>query len=58
MGALAAADPPEISVFDYAIRRLDQRDFRFRLRSALAELELDQDSLKMLKATLNRWALL
>ena len=48
----------EISILEYAINKLDQRDFRFRLRSALAELELDQDSLKMLKATLNRWALL
>ena len=48
----------EISVLENAINKLDQRDFRFRLRSALAELELDQDSLKMLKATLNRWALL
>ena len=48
----------EISVLEFAINRLDQKDFRFRLRSALAELEFDQDSLKMLKTTLNRWALL
>ena len=48
----------EISVLEYAINRLDQKDFRFRLRLALAELEHDQDSLKLLKATLNRWALL
>ena len=48
----------EISVLEYAINKLNQKDFLFRLRSALAELELDQDSLKMLKASLDRWALL
>ena len=58
MGTLAAADPSEISVLDYAIRRLDQKDFRFRLQAALAEAGLDKDSLESLKRFLRRWELL
>ena len=58
MGTLAAADPPEISVFDYAIRRLDQRDFRSRLQAALAEAGLDKDSLESFKRSLRRWEFL
>ena len=58
MGTLAAADPPEISVLDYAIRRLDQKDFCFRLQAAFAEAGLDKDSLKSLKRSLRRWELL
>ena len=42
MGTLAAAYRSEISVLDYAINRLDQKDYRHRLRAALAELDLDQ----------------
>ena len=58
MGTLAAADPSEISVLDYAIRRLDQKDFRFRLQAALAEACLDKDSIESLKRSLRRWELL
>ena len=58
MGTLAAADPPEISVLDHAIRRLDQKDIRFRLQAALAEAGLDKDSLESLKRSLRRWELL
>ena len=42
MGTLAAANRSEISVLDYAINRLDQKDYRHRLRVALAELDFDQ----------------
>ena len=58
MGTLSAADPSEISVLDYAINRLDQNDYRHRLRAALAELDLDQSTSKKLKAALKRWELL
>ena len=58
MGTLAAAYRSEISVLDYAINRLDQKDYRNRLRAALAELDLDQASSKKLKAVLKRWELL
>ena len=58
MGALAAAYRSEISVLDYAINRLDQKDYRHRLRAALAELDLDQATSKKLKAVLKRWELL
>ena len=44
MGTLAAAYRSEISVLDYAINRLDQKDYRHRLRAALAELDFDQAS--------------
>ena len=52
MGTLAAAERSEISVLDYAIQRLDQKDFRFRLRSALDEVDLDSRSLEALKRVL------
>ena len=58
MGALAAAYRSEISILDYAINRLDQRDYRHRLRAALAELDLDQATSKKLNAALTRWELL
>ena len=58
MGALAAAYRSEISVLDYAINRLDQKDYRHRLRSALAELDFDQATSKKLKAVLKGWELL
>ena len=58
MGTLAAADPSQISVLDYAIRQLDQKDFRFRLQAAFAESGLDKDSLESLKRSLRRWELL
>ena len=58
MGTLAAAYRSEISVLDYAINRLDQKDYRHRLRAALAELDFDQPTSKKLKATLKRWELL
>ena len=58
MGALAAAYRSEISVLDYAINRLDQKDYRHRLRAALAELDLDQATIKKLNAALTRWELL
>ena len=54
MGALAAADLSEISVLDYAIQMLDQKDFRVRLRSALDEVDLDSHSSKALKLVLRR----
>ena len=38
MGTLTAAERSEINVLDYAIHRLDQEDFRIRLRSALDEV--------------------
>ena len=38
MDTLSAAERSEISVLDYAIQRLDQKDFRVRLRSALDEV--------------------
>ena len=52
MGTLAAADRSEISVLDYAIQWLDQKDFRVRLRSALDEVDLDSYSSKALKLVL------
>ena len=58
MGTLAAAERSEISVLDYAIQRLDQRDFRVRLRSALDEVDLDSRSSKALKRVLLRRGLL
>ena len=58
MGTLAAAYRSEISVLDYAINRLDQKDYRHRLRVALAELDFDQATSKKLKAALKRWGLL
>ena len=44
MGTLAAAYRSEISVFDYVITRLDQKDYRHRLWATLAELGFDQAS--------------
>ena len=58
MGALAAAERSEISVLDYAIHRLDQEDFRIRLRSALDEVDLDSHSSKALKSVRFRRGLL
>jgi hypothetical protein len=58
MGTLAAAKGSEISVLDSAIRRLDQKDFRVRLRSALDEVDLDSRSSKALKRALLRRGLL
>ena len=58
MGTLAAAYRSEISVLDYAINRLDQKDYRHRLLAALAELDFDQATSKKLKAALKRWELL
>ena len=58
MGTLAAAERSEISVLDYAIQRLDQKDFRVRLRSALDEVDLDSRSSKALKRVLRRRGLL
>ena len=58
MGTLAAADRSEINVLDYAIRRLDQKDFLVRLRSALDEVDLDSGSSKALKLVLCRRGLL
>ena len=52
MGTLAAAERSEISVLDYAIQRLDQKDFRVRLRSVLDEVDLDSYSLEALKRVL------
>ena len=52
MGTLAAAERSEISVLDYAIQRLDQKDFRVRLRSVLDEVDLDSHSLEALKRVL------
>ena len=58
MGSLAAAERSEISVLDYAIQRLDQKDFRVRLRSVLDEVDLDSHSSKALKLVLRRRGLL
>ena len=58
MGTLAAAEVSEISVLDYAIQRLDQKDFRVRLRSALDEVDLDSHTSKALKRVLLRRGLL
>ena len=58
MGTLAAAERSEISVLDYAIQRLDQEDFRTRLRSALDAMDLDSRSFKALKRVLFQWGLL
>ena len=58
MGTLAAADRSEISVLDYAIQRLDQKDFRVRLRSALDEVSLDSHTSKALRLVLRRRGLL
>ena len=55
---MAAAERSEISVLDYAIQRLDQKDFRVRLRSALDEVDLDSGSSKALKRVLIRRGLL
>ena len=52
MGTLAAAERSEISVLDYVIQRLDQKDFRVRLRSVLDEVDLDSHSLEALKGVL------
>ena len=54
MDTLAAADRSEISVLDYAIRRLDQKDFRVRLRSALDEVDLDSRASKALRLVLRQ----
>ena len=58
MGTLAAAERSEISVLDYAIQRLDQKDFRFRFSSALDEVDLDSHTSKALKLVLRRRGLL
>ena len=58
MGTLAAAERSEISVLDYAIQRLDQKDFRVRLRSALDEVDLDSHTSKALRSVLLRRGLL
>nr|WP_170951085.1 hypothetical protein [Synechococcus sp. UW106] len=58
MGTLVAAERSEISVLDYAIQRLDQKDFRVRLRSALDEVDLDSCSSQALKRVLIRRGLL
>ena len=58
MDTLAAADRSEISVLDYAIQRLDKKDFRVRLRSALDEVDLDSHTSKALKRVLLRRGLL
>ena len=58
MGTLAAAERSEFSVLDYAIQRLDQKDFRVRLRSALDEADLDSHTSKALKRVLCRRGLL
>ena len=58
MGTLAAAYRSEISVFDYAIHRLDQNDFCVRLRSAIDEVDLDSHSSKALKSVRFRRGLL
>ena len=55
---MAAAERSEISVLDYAIQRLDQKDFRVRLRSALDEVDLDSHTSKALKRVLLRRGLL
>ena len=52
MGTLTAAKRSEMSVLDFAIQRLDQKDFRVRLRSALDEVDLDSRSSKALKRVL------
>ena len=54
MGTLAAAERSEISVLDYAIQRLDQKDFRVCLRSALDEVDLESHTSKALKRVLLR----
>ncbi|KZR83076.1 hypothetical protein PMIT1342_00433 [Prochlorococcus marinus str. MIT 1342] len=58
MGTSSAAVPSEISVLDYANQRLDQKVFRFRLKAALAELDLDTRTTKALNSALNLWGLL
>ena len=58
MGTLAAAERSEISVLDYAIQRLDQKDFRVRLRSAIDEVDLDLCSSEALNRVLRRRGLL
>ena len=55
---MAAADRSEFSVLEYAIQRLDQKDFRVRLRSALDEVDLDAHTSKALKLVLRRLGLL
>ena len=49
---MAAADRSEFSVLEYAIQRLDQKDFRVRLRSALDEVDLDLHTSKALRSVL------
>ena len=58
MDTLFAAERSEISVLDYAIQRLDQKDFRVRLSSALDEVDLDSHTCKALKCVLLRRGLL
>ena len=58
MGTLAAAERSEISVLDYAIQRLDQKDFRVRLRSAHDDVDLVSRISKTLKLVLLRRGLL
>ena len=58
MGTLAAAERSGISVLDYAIQRLDQKDFRVRLKSALDEVDLNSHTSKALNSVLLRRGLL
>ena len=58
MSTLAAAKRPEVGVLDYAIQRLDQKDFRVRLSSALDEVDLDLRSSEALNRVLCRRGLL
>ena len=58
MRTVASASRSGLSVLEYAVNRLDQKDYRHRLRSALAELDFDQATSKKLKAVLKRWELL
>ena len=58
MGTLAAAYRSEISVLNYAVNMLDQNDYRYRLRAALAEPDFDPARSKKLKAALKLWELL
>ena len=55
---MAAADRSEFSVLEYAIQRLDQKDFRVRLRSALDEVDLDSHTSKALRSVHLRRGLL
>jgi len=58
MSTLAAAERPEVSVLDCAIQRLDQKDFRVRLSSALDEADLDLCSSEALNRVFRRRGLL